>query len=346
MEEPYYRPSRPRRMIKQEPEVDPADAISDWFQTVMMWPLQFLMFSLRLIGRFSKLAVLLSMGALIYHQIYVCLVPPSLSESHAVNFVYPAESDQRKGGLPANASVDFAFQRQLMVREGRRGMDWSSGQNSGSSLDVGVSFVLPESDVNRDVSTFMVHVEVFDKQGKISGRGSRSVVMRHKSWLLQLMTTVAWSIPMLLHLTEEQQTLKTTVVQLVSFPTSGLHSATVSISDSRLQVYNAYIDITFVLVGFRYYMYHWYFTCLFFGTLVISNILLAFLRWAVRRLFGTDFVTEEDAMRRDSRDRRRSGGVDGCVLMFVLACFFRAWMCQCVCFVCAWMAICHHLCWC
>lgn len=38
----------------QEPEVDPADAISDWFQLVMTWPLELLMFSLRLIGRFSK----------------------------------------------------------------------------------------------------------------------------------------------------------------------------------------------------------------------------------------------------------------------------------------------------
>ena len=56
---------------------------------------------------------------------------------------------------------------------------------------------------------------------------------------------------MLLGLTNEQQTLHTTVVQLVSIPVNGLHSARVSISDSRLRVYTASIDITFVLVGFR-----------------------------------------------------------------------------------------------
>jgi hypothetical protein len=40
--------------IKQEPELDPADTLSDWFQSMMLWPIQFLLFSLKVIGRFSK----------------------------------------------------------------------------------------------------------------------------------------------------------------------------------------------------------------------------------------------------------------------------------------------------
>lgn len=58
----------------------------------------------------EQLVVLLSMGGFIYHQIYISLVPPSLAEKHEVNFEYPTETETRKGGVPANASVDFAFQ--------------------------------------------------------------------------------------------------------------------------------------------------------------------------------------------------------------------------------------------
>ena len=86
-------------------------------------------------------------------------------------------------------------QRQVMLRAGKRGMDWSSGQASGSSLDIGVSLVLPESSANTDLGTFMVHVDVMDKQGKVVGSGSRSVVMYHKSSLYSMISTVAWSIP-------------------------------------------------------------------------------------------------------------------------------------------------------
>ena len=295
---------------------DPADQLSEWFQMVMMWPFTILMFTLKLIGRFSKLAVLLSFGALSYHQIYVAVVPPSLAESHPINFVFPEVTEERRGGLPANATVDFSFQRQLDVRNGKRGMDWSSGQASGSSLDIGVSFILPESPSNIDLGTFMVHMDVMDKQGKVVGSGSRSVVMYHKSSILNAIQTLAWSVPLILGFTHEQQTIATTVLQLMHFPAQGLHSARVSLSDSRLRVYSASVDITFVLVGFRYYMYTWYFTCLFFGTLTISNIYLALLRWLGRQMFGPDASPppgDEDGSSPEQRrkSKRRSAGSAG-----------------------------------
>lgn len=62
--------------------------------------------------------------------------------------------------------------------------------------------------------------------------------------------------------------------QLVQMPKEGLTSAHVTLSDSRLHVYKATVDINFVLVGFRYYMYHWYLTSLLFGTLVCSHLYL------------------------------------------------------------------------
>lgn len=40
-----------------DPEIpfdDPADQLSEWFQMVMMWPFTILVFTLKLIGRFSK----------------------------------------------------------------------------------------------------------------------------------------------------------------------------------------------------------------------------------------------------------------------------------------------------
>lgn len=57
-------------------------------------------------------------------------------------------------------------------------------------------------------------------------------------------------------------------------------------------------------------MYSWYFTCLFFGTLTISNIYLALLRWVGRKLFGEEAPAQGEEGRgaslpSDQRTRRR-----------------------------------------
>ncbi len=54
------------------------------------------------------------------------------------------------------------------------------------------------------------------------------------------------------------------------------------------QVYGATIDIKFVLVGFRYYMYHWHLSSLCLGTAVFCNLYLQLLRWVTRQLFGDE----------------------------------------------------------
>lgn len=100
------------------------EPIPDWVFNVLWWPVSFLGFVLRVIGRFSKLAFLLTVSGATYFYIYSAMVPPSLSEHHPINFNYPVLHCDREGGVPANATVDFAFQRQLMLRSGARGMDW------------------------------------------------------------------------------------------------------------------------------------------------------------------------------------------------------------------------------
>eukprot|EP00960_Hanusia_phi_P066680 766453-Hanusia_phi.AAC.4 len=181
-----------------------------------------------------------------------------------------------------------------MVRSGTRGMDWSSSMAPGSSLDIGISLILPESPVNVDLGPFMVKVVVFDKQDHVVGEGSRSMILRHKSSLLQTMSTVFYSIPLVLGFTSEHQIIRGTVVQLISFPKGGLQRATVSISDSRLQVYSATVDISFVLTGFRYYLYHWFITSMVIGTIVISNLYVSFLSWLSKKLFGTSWNVEDE----------------------------------------------------
>jgi len=154
----------------------------------------------------------------------------------------------------------------------------------GSSLDVGVSLELPECQANYNVGTFTINVTVYDKQGHAVGQGRRSMVLRHKSSLLQTISTLVFSVPLLMALTSEHQTVSGTAVQLVSLPKGGLHSASLSLSDSRLQVYAASIDITFVLTGFRFYMFHWFLTSMAIGTIIISNLYVATIGWLSQRL--------------------------------------------------------------
>ena len=156
-----------------EPDDDEDEPIPEWVFNVLWWPVSFLGFVLRVIGRFSKLAFLLAVSAATYFYIYSAMVPPSLSEQHPINFDFPILHSEREGGVPANATVDFAFQRQLMLRSGARGMDWSSGMAPGSSLDVGVSLELPECQANYNVGTFTVNVTVYDQQGHDLGAPDR-----------------------------------------------------------------------------------------------------------------------------------------------------------------------------
>ena len=308
-------------------EDEEEEPIPDWVFAMLWWPVSILGFVLRIIGRFSKLAFLLSVSAATYFWIYSAMVPPSLSEHHPINFEYPALHSERHGGVPANATVDFAFQRQLMLRSGARGMDWSvfppsplprtckhalrswvsvyglarlclprlaspcccrrvhrsSGMAPGSSLDVGVSLELPECQANYDVGTFTINITVYDKQGQAVAKGTRSLVLQHKSALLQTLSTLTFSVPLVMALTSEHQVVSGTAVQLVSLPKGGLHSAWLSLSDSRLQIYSASVDITFVLTGFRYYMFHWFLTSMAVGTVIVSNLYVAAIGWLSKR---------------------------------------------------------------
>lgn len=111
------------------------EPIPDWVFAMLWWPVSILGFVLRVIGRFSKLAFLLSVSAATYFWIYSAMVPPSLSEHHPINFEYPHLHSQRDSGVAANATVDFAFQRQLMLRSGARGMDWSDPSSSSRACE-------------------------------------------------------------------------------------------------------------------------------------------------------------------------------------------------------------------
>ena len=115
------------------------------------------------------------------------------------------------------------------------------------------------------------------------------MVLRHKSALLQMLSTLTFSVPLVLALTSEHQVVSGTAVQLVSLPKGGLHSASLSLSDSRLQIYSASVDITFVLTGFRYYMFHWFLTSMAIGTIIISNLYVAAIGWLSKR-FGSGLV--------------------------------------------------------
>ena len=284
------------------------EPIPDWVFSLLWWPVSILGFVLRVIGRFSKLAFLLSVSAATYYWIYSAMVPPSLSEHHPINFQYPLLHSERASGVSANATVDFAFQRQLMLRSGARGMDWASGMAPGSSLDVGVSLELPECQANYDVGTFAINVVVYDKQGQAVGQGARSLVLRHKSSLLKHITTLVFSVPLVMSLTSEHQVVSGTAVQLVSLPKGGLHSASVSLSDARLQVYSASVHITFVLTGFRYYMFHWFFTSMAIGTVIISNLYVSAIGWLSQRIFGASFDVDEELGGARKHQRARAKG--------------------------------------
>ncbi|KAI7900841.1 putative adipose-regulatory protein-domain-containing protein [Cokeromyces recurvatus] len=122
--------------------------------------------------------------------------------------------------------------------------------------DISVQLNVPTSDINFDIGNFMVQIQLYSKDGNVVLESSRPSILRYQSRTQRIMRVFAKAIPLLIGLSEESQVLNIKLVDdFMELKSQALNKVSVSISDPRIQIYDAKLFILANFKGLRYYMY-------------------------------------------------------------------------------------------
>ena len=123
-------------------------------------------------------------------------IKTDISSVHSIIIIFKYSSCQEKTGLCSfpSANVTLTHQRQLL----------KAGQPYNIILDLD----LPESEANKQLGMFMVHLKLTGKEGKLIAHSRRTAMLRYKSYTLHLLSTMVFSPFLLAGPMEEKQTLK------------------------------------------------------------------------------------------------------------------------------------------
>lgn len=117
---------------------------------------------------------------------------------------------------------------------------------------------MPYSPVNERLGMFMVKVTLFSDSGKVLATSERSGMLHYQSSLLQSLSTVFYSLPMVLGITEEKQTVEITLFE--KYVEDSFHpavGANVVVLAKKIEIYSATLRIEAHFVGLRYIMKSW-----------------------------------------------------------------------------------------
>jgi len=109
---------------------------------------------------------------------------------------------------------------------------------------------------------------------------SKPSMIRYKSPLLEVLSTLFFALPLVLGFREQSQLL---IIPMAEGTISAFNQVDVTLSRS-VQIYAAHLDVTVRLTGVRYFCYHWFLSSFFVGTLCLIGVevfcgVLLFLSW-------------------------------------------------------------------
>lgn len=227
----------------------------------------------QLVSQTFFVAVLFSVitwtSILLYGVFYWNYIPKS---SH----VYPVHLHFESRACPAGF-CDFLMANVTIVRPGQD--DYlARGQRYKIYLDL----EMPESEANQRIGMFTVGLDMISEDGEVLKSTHRSGVLRYKSMLVKLFSTLAY-IPMLLFgSAEEKQIVSLQMFEkYVEDYTKPATQAGLVIRNSHIEVYTATLKIYADFTGLRYLLYNWPLTSAIVG--ISTNFffvsLVALLSW-------------------------------------------------------------------
>ncbi|ORY95628.1 putative adipose-regulatory protein-domain-containing protein [Syncephalastrum racemosum] len=125
------------------------------------------------------------------------------------------------------------------------------------AYDVSVHLHVPTSDINFDLGNFMVKTWLQAGDMTTLAQASRPSILRYQSKSHRVLHVMAKALPLLVGFTEESQVISVKLIEgFVENKSRPVKQVTVSVSNPRLQVYDAELRVVADFRGLRYYMYH------------------------------------------------------------------------------------------
>ncbi|CAG0880472.1 unnamed protein product, partial [Darwinula stevensoni] len=199
---------------------------------------------------YKLLVVLLTTTVLIWlsvflYGVFYYLYMPAVAHTRPVHFIFePCKEEAGLCSFPsANVTLAQRFKDHLLMR----------GQQYHVLLDLD----MPESPMNQQLGMFMVKIDLKDYDGNVRKSGTRAAMLRYRSFLHQLVYTLAFA-PVLLTGTFEEKQLVT--VELLSLfeddPNDPVTHAIIEVQSRHVQIYGAQLRVHAHFTGLRYLMFH------------------------------------------------------------------------------------------
>ncbi|RUS28280.1 putative adipose-regulatory protein-domain-containing protein [Jimgerdemannia flammicorona] len=151
---------------------------------------------------------------------------------------------------------------------------------------VSVELEVPTSQKNLDIGNFMVSVRLQSAANETIQFSSRPTILKYQSPLTRVLYTLWRAIPLVLDISQESQRLRVTLIEgFYEIESNPITQAVVTLSDPRVQVYNAKLRLDADFRGIRYFMYYWPIssTVFFISIFLFWEFAFGVFAW---RLFG------------------------------------------------------------
>ncbi|KAG0174093.1 Berardinelli-Seip congenital lipodystrophy 2 (seipin) [Apophysomyces sp. BC1034] len=170
-----------------------------------------------------------------------------------------------------------------------RGTQYYAPLRHEQAYDVSVRLHVPTSDINFDVGNFMVTVDLQTANGTSLMFSSRPAILRYQSGAQRILHVFAKALPLLVGLAEESQTVVIPMMEgYMEHKANPMTKAKVTLSSSRVQVYDAQLQIIADFRGLRYHMYHHRIptAITFIAMFAVIELICAAIAW---KSFGQNF---------------------------------------------------------
>ncbi|XP_055834215.1 seipin-1 [Solanum dulcamara] len=172
----------------------------------------------------------------------------------------------------------------------------------GHTMYVSLFLLMPESDFNRDIGVFQVVAEALSKEGLVMARSSHPCMLRFRSLPIRLMREFIMSVPLVLGLTAETQTIivpmlkhkeglpRTEAIRVTMIPRAG----TLALP----QLYQSQIILKSQPPWYKNLVYKWKWTFSVWTSMYMyATLLVVLLNWCrplMFPVFSTSFMTIPD----------------------------------------------------
>ncbi|KAK8779449.1 hypothetical protein V5799_019216 [Amblyomma americanum] len=206
---------------------------------------------------------------LLYGVFYWNYIPKS---SHIFPVHLRFESKACPGGF-----CDYPMANVTIVRPGQD--DYLA---RGQRYKMYLELEMPESEANQRIGMFTVRLDMISEDGEVLRSTQRSGVLRYKSVLVRLFSTLFYIPMLLLGSAEEKQTVSVLLFErYMEDYAKPATQAGIMIRNSHIEVYTATLKIYADFTGLRYLLYNWPLTSAVVG--ISTNFffvsLVALLSW-------------------------------------------------------------------